>query len=50
VNVLSEYAPWLAAMSVLILASAFFSASEAALFYLDHRQRRRLAAGSRSGF
>jgi putative hemolysin len=48
VNVLSEYAPWLAAMSVLILASAFFSASEAALFYLDHRQRRRLAAGSRT--
>ena len=46
-SVLSEYAPWLAAMSVLIFASAFFSSSEAALFYLDHGQRRRLAAGKR---
>lgn len=47
-QVLSVYAPWLAAMAVLILASAFFSSSEAALFYLGRQDRRRLAAGNRA--
>ena len=47
-NVLSQYAPWLAAMGVLLLGSAFFSSSEAALFYLNRRERHRLAAGNRA--
>ncbi len=37
----------LAAMGVLILFSAFFSSSEAALFYLSRPERRKLAAGNR---
>ena len=37
----------LAAMGVLILLSAFFSSSEAALFYLSRPERRKLAAGNR---
>ncbi len=41
------YVPWLAAMGVLVLCSAFFSSSEAALFYLNRRERRRLASGNR---
>jgi putative hemolysin len=41
----SQYA--LPAMGVLILLSAFFSSSEAALFYLSRPERRKLAAGSR---
>ncbi|MFV1964748.1 MAG: CNNM domain-containing protein [Pirellulaceae bacterium] len=41
-------APWLAAMAVLIVCSAFFSASEAALFYLRAQDRRVLASGNRS--
>lgn len=44
---LAEYAPWWLAMAILVAASAFFSASEAALFYLSQTQRRRLAAGNR---
>jgi CBS domain containing-hemolysin-like protein len=48
VDVLSGYIPWLAAMGVLLLASAFFSSSEAAMFYLDGRERRRLASGNRA--
>jgi CBS domain containing-hemolysin-like protein len=44
-----EYVPWLAVMAVLLVASAFFSASEAALFALSRPDRRRLAAGSRGG-
>jgi CBS domain containing-hemolysin-like protein len=43
---LSEYAGWLLPMAVLILLSALFSGSEAALFSLTPRHRRRL---SRSG-
>ena len=35
-------------MGVLILCSAFFSSSEAALFYLNRHQRRRLASGNRA--
>ena len=38
----------LVAMGVLILCSAFFSSSEAALFYLSRQQRLRLAAGNRA--
>ncbi len=45
---LIQYAPWLAAMGVLILCSAFFSSSEAAFFYLGRPQRRRLASGNRA--
>ncbi len=40
---ITEVWPWLAAMSVLILLSALFSGSEAALFSLQHRHRRRLS-------
>lgn len=42
------FAPGLIAMGVLILASGFFSCSEAAMFSLDRADRRRLAAGGRS--
>ncbi len=41
-----EQLPWLLTMGVLILASAFFSSSEAALFYLGRAERRRLTAGN----
>ena len=40
--------PWLIAMVVLLTCSAFFSASEAALFYLRPRERRALKSGNRS--
>lgn len=43
-----ELAPWLGAMVVLVGASAFFSASEAALFFLRPGDRRRLARGTRA--
>lgn len=43
-----ELAPWLAAMVILIGFSAFFSASEAALFYLRAPERRMLEDGSRT--
>lgn len=36
--------PWLLAMALLIGLSAFFSASEAALFYLSHKDRSELAS------
>jgi putative hemolysin len=45
VNVLLEYVPWLLAMGVLLFWSAFFSASEAALFYLPRRDRRAFETG-----
>jgi CBS domain containing-hemolysin-like protein len=48
VDLLATYAPGLAAMGVLILASAFFSCSEAALFCLDRVDYRKLASGGRS--
>ena len=41
-------APWLVAMAVLIASSSFFSASEAALFYLRPSDRRSLKNGTRS--
>ena len=43
-----QYTPWLVAMGVLVLGSAFFSGSEAALFYLRRPQQRRLASGNRA--
>ncbi|NLS91977.1 MAG: DUF21 domain-containing protein [Planctomycetaceae bacterium] len=48
-DLLVTFAPGLIAMGVLIIASAFFSCSEAALFSLDHKERRKLAAAGRSG-
>ena len=45
---LLPYLPWLVAMGMLILCSAFFSSSEAAWFYLSRRDRRRLEQGSRT--
>ena len=47
-QVLGPYVAWLVAMGILILCSAFFSSSEAALFYLNRHQRRRLASGNRA--
>ncbi len=43
-----EMLPWLVGMLVLMSASAFFSASEAALFSLRLPERRKLAVGSRA--
>lgn len=43
-----SYAAWFATMGGLLLLSAFFSASEAALFSLPHALRRQMAAGSRA--
>ena len=43
-----EVLPWLCAMAVLVGCSAFFSASEAALFSLRPADRHALANGSRS--
>jgi CBS domain containing-hemolysin-like protein len=40
--------PWLIGMGLLICCSAFFSASEAALFYLRPSARRQLATGNAS--
>lgn len=47
-TLLLAHAPWLAAMGILIVASAFFSSSEAALFYLSRQDRARLARGNRA--
>ncbi len=47
-HALIDMSPWLIAMAVLIACSAFFSGSEAALFYLRWDDRRILAAGNRS--
>jgi putative hemolysin len=46
VTVLLQLLPWLAAMAVLIVCSAFFSASEAAMFSLRASDRRKLAHGN----
>ena len=43
-----DVVPWLVAMGALLLASAFFSASEAALFFLSPSDLRRLAGGNRA--
>ena len=45
---LLQYASWLAAMFVLLVCCAFFSTSEAALFYLRRPERRLLASGTRA--
>lgn len=47
-NVLFGEITWLAAMGMLILASAFFSSSEAAMFLLTPHDQRRLARGNRA--
>jgi len=41
-----EFAPWISAMVVLMGCSAFFSCSEAALFYLRRQERRQLRSGN----
>ena len=46
-SLILEHYPWLIAMAVLILCSAFFSSSEAALFYLSRADRRRMVSGGR---
>lgn len=45
---LLPYSPWLIAMGILVLCSGFFSASEAALFYLGSKDRAEMAKGSRT--
>jgi putative hemolysin len=40
--------PWLMAMALLMACSGFFSASEAALFYLPPRDRRAMRSGTQS--
>ena len=45
---LLPYSPWLIAMGILMLCSAFFSASEAALFYLSRKDRAAMGKGSRA--
>lgn len=47
-STLIELLPWLLAMAILLAGSAFFSASEAALFYLRWSDRRALAGGGAS--
>jgi CBS domain containing-hemolysin-like protein len=47
VDAVLELVPWLVAMFVLLCFSAFFSASEAALFCLRWADRRALASGTR---
>lgn len=44
--ILLELLPWLMAMAVLIVGSAFFSASEAAMFYLRAADRKKLTRGN----
>ncbi len=41
-----QVVPWLLPLGALLVASAFFSGSEAALFYLSRRDRRRFAQGN----
>ena len=45
-NELAALTPWLVAMVVLMAFSGFFSASEAALFYLRPRQLRGMESGT----
>ena len=45
-QVIAEFAPWLIAMAVLVFCSAFFSCSEAALFYLRRQDRRAFRSGN----
>ncbi|MBN2292860.1 MAG: DUF21 domain-containing protein [Pirellulales bacterium] len=45
---LLPYSPWLIAMGILVLCSAFFSSSEAALFYLGRKDRIKMAKGPRA--
>lgn len=43
-----RYIPWLLAMAALVCVSAFFSGSEAALFYLSRQDRQAFQAGNRA--
>jgi len=45
VDTILQFGPLLAAMAVLICASAFFSGSEAALFYLGREERQAMQSG-----
>lgn len=47
-DLLVEEGAWLLAMGGLLLVSAFFSGSEAALFYLSRSDRRKLETGNRA--
>lgn len=46
VDAVQSLFPWLVTMALLLVCSAFFSASEAALFFLQPRDRRLLASGN----
>ena len=46
VDALTTLLPWLVTMAVLLVCSAFFSASEAALFFLQPKDRRVLSSGN----
>lgn len=48
-NELLTLLPWLITMTILIVCSAFFSASEAALFYLQPRDRRDMKRSGLAG-
>ncbi len=48
-NELLTLLPWLITMTILIVCSAFFSASEAALFYLQPRERREMKRSGLAG-
>ena len=48
-NELLTLLPWLITMMILIVCSAFFSASEAALFYLQPRERREMKRSGLAG-
>ena len=43
-----DYGLWLVAMGLLLVCSAFFSSSEAALFLLGSQDRRQFASGNRA--
>lgn len=47
-DLLFELLPWFVAMLLLVVFSAFFSASEAAMFYLRPQDRRELSEGNRA--
>lgn len=47
-SALLDYAPWMLAMGGLLVVSAFFSGSEAALFYLRWPERRLMRSGTRA--
>ena len=48
-NELLSLLPWLITMTILVVCSGFFSASEAALFYLQPRERREMKRSNLAG-